>query len=180
MLDSLVEPIILYGSEVCGFENIQIIKKIHLNVCKIILNVRLTTPNYMVYGELGRYPLEIRVKLRMVSFSFWTKLVQSENKLSSILYWLMLQIHQIGNYDFKWISFVMSIFDNTGLSYIIFANQLNINIHSLKTCSKRTLTWSRYSTVVYRCWTLISWWILLDLQIWIWIWKILIKIISQK
>jgi hypothetical protein len=53
----------------------------------------------MVYGESGRYPLEIRVKLKMVSF--WTKLVQSENKLSSILYRLMLQIHQSENHDFK-------------------------------------------------------------------------------
>ena len=175
--DSLVEPIILYGSEVWGFENIQIMERIHLKFCKRISNVRLTTPNYMVYGELVRYLLKIRVKLRMVSF--WTKHVQSENKLSNNLYRLLLQIHQSGNHDFKRISFVMSIFDNTGLSYIC-VNQLNINIHSLKTCSKRTLTWSRYSTVVYRCWTLISWWILLDLQIWIWIWKILIKIISQK
>jgi hypothetical protein len=90
----------------------------------------------MVYGELSRYPLEIRVKLRMVSF--WTKLVQSENKLSSILYRLMLQIHQSGNHDFKRIFFVMSIFDNTGLSYI-FANQLNINIHSLKPVLKELL-----------------------------------------
>jgi hypothetical protein len=89
-----------------GFENHG---KIYLKFCKRILNLRLTTPNYMVYGELGRYPLEIRVKLRMVSF--WTKLVQSENKLSSNHYRLMLQIH-----DFK--SCVMSIFDNTGLSYI--------------------------------------------------------------
>jgi hypothetical protein len=78
--------------------------------------LRLTTLNYMVYGELGRYPLEIRVKLTMVSF--WTKLVQRENKVSSNLYTLMLQIHQSGNHDFKWISCVMSMFDKTGLSYI--------------------------------------------------------------
>ena len=136
LFDSLVEPIILYGSEVWGFENIQIMEKIHLKFCKRILDVRLTTPNCMVYGELGRYPLEIRVKMRMVSF--WEKLVQSENKFSSILYRLMLQIHQSGNHDFKWISFVMSIFDNTGLSYI-FANQLNINIHSLKPILKECL-----------------------------------------
>ena len=62
--------------------------------------------------------LEIRVKLRMVSF--WTKLVQSENKLSSILYRLMLQIHQSGNHDFKWIYFAMSIFDDTGLGYYLY------------------------------------------------------------
>ena len=76
-------------------------EKIHLKLCKRILPLRLTKPNYMVYGESGRYPLEIRVKLKMVSF--WTKLVQSENKLSSILYLsrLMLQIHQNENHDFK-------------------------------------------------------------------------------
>ena len=81
----------------------------------------------MVYDELGRYPLEIRVKLRMVSS--WTKLVQSENKLSSILYRLMLQNHQSGNHDFKWISCVMSMFDNTGLSYIFPINRILIYIH---------------------------------------------------
>ena len=62
-------------------------------------------------------------------------MVQSKNKLSSILYRLMLQIHQSENHDFKWISVVMSIFDNTGLSYI-FSNQLNINIHLLKPALK--------------------------------------------
>ena len=77
----------------------------------------------MSYGELSTYPLEIRVKLGMVSF--WTKLVQSETKLSCIIYRFIK-----ANHDFKWISCVMPIFDNTGLSYI-FANQLNINMHSL-------------------------------------------------
>ena len=47
----------------------------------------------------------------------------------------MLQFHQSGNHDFKWISFIMSIF---GLSYI-FANQLNINMHSLKHVLKERL-----------------------------------------
>jgi hypothetical protein len=42
------------------------------------------------------------------------------------------------NHDFKRIFFVMSIFDNTGLSYI-FANQLNINIHSLRPVLKELL-----------------------------------------
>jgi hypothetical protein len=50
----------------------------------------------------------------------------------------MLQIHQSENHDFKWISVVMSIFDNTGLSYI-FSNQLNINIHLLKPALKERL-----------------------------------------
>jgi hypothetical protein len=50
----------------------------------------------------------------------------------------MLQIHQSGNHDFKWISFAKSILYNTGVGYI-FANQLNINIHSLKPVLKERL-----------------------------------------
>jgi hypothetical protein len=47
-----------------------------------ILKVRNTTPNVIVYGELGRFPLEIRVKLRMISY--WCKLVNNETKLNLI------------------------------------------------------------------------------------------------
>jgi hypothetical protein len=56
--------ILLYGSEVWGYENLKILEQIHLKFCKRILKVRNTTPNVIVYGELGRFPLEIRVKLR--------------------------------------------------------------------------------------------------------------------
>jgi hypothetical protein len=38
----------------------------------------------MVLGELGRFPIEVKVKLIMISF--WSRLIQSESKLSSILY----------------------------------------------------------------------------------------------
>jgi hypothetical protein len=53
------------------FEGLKIIEQIHLQFCK-----RTTTPNVMVYGELGRFPLQIKVKMRMVSY--WNKLLQNE------------------------------------------------------------------------------------------------------
>jgi hypothetical protein len=31
----------------------------HLQYCKRILNSRSSTPNVMVYGEIGRFPVEI-------------------------------------------------------------------------------------------------------------------------
>jgi hypothetical protein len=83
----MVEPILLYGSKVWGYENLKVIEQIQLKFCKRILKVRNTTPHFMIYGELGRFLLEIRVKLRMIAF--WSKLVLNENKLSSVLYRLM-------------------------------------------------------------------------------------------
>jgi hypothetical protein len=55
--------------------------------CKEILQVRATPPSYMIYGELGCYPLSIKIKLRMISF--WNGLISNENKFSSKLYKLM-------------------------------------------------------------------------------------------
>ena len=49
LFDFLVSPILLYASEVWGFENKASIEKVHLQFCKNILKVRSTTPNYMVY-----------------------------------------------------------------------------------------------------------------------------------
>ena len=74
----------------------------------------------MVYGELGRFPLSIRVKIRMASF--WCKIVNNESKLCSHLYRLMLCLKQKGHNSFRWINYVESIFNDIGLGYI-FASQ---------------------------------------------------------
>jgi hypothetical protein len=39
----MIEPILLYGSEVWGYENLKILEQIHLKFCKRILKVRNTT-----------------------------------------------------------------------------------------------------------------------------------------
>ena len=53
LFDSVVVPILLYGCEVCGFSNVNLIEKLHLRFCKIILNVKKSAPSNMVYSELG-------------------------------------------------------------------------------------------------------------------------------
>jgi hypothetical protein len=49
--------------------------------------------------------------------SYWNRLISNENKLSSKLYKLMYKLHMNGTTNFKWISFVQSVFNDTGLSY---------------------------------------------------------------
>jgi hypothetical protein len=70
---------------VWGFSNNDIIEKVHLKFCKLLLHLKLSTPLYMIYGELGRYPLEIDIKSRIISF--WAKLLSGkELQLSKIIY----------------------------------------------------------------------------------------------
>jgi hypothetical protein len=52
----------------------------------------------MLYGELGRYPLNITVKLKILSF--WSKLIDGkQSKLSSLIYRLnLLHPHNFVNF----------------------------------------------------------------------------------
>ena len=61
LFDHTVLPILMYGSEIYGFENIDIIEKVHNNFLRKITKARKSTPMYMIYGELGRHPLSINI-----------------------------------------------------------------------------------------------------------------------
>ena len=78
LFDSLVEPICYMDQRLVGSK---------AQFCKENLQVRATPSSYMIYGELGCYPLSIKIKLRMISF--WNGLISNENKFSSKLYKLM-------------------------------------------------------------------------------------------
>ena len=119
MFDKAIKPILLYGCEVWGYCNTRFIEKLHLKFCKHILNLKSSTPNFMVYGELGRYPLIINVKVRMISF--WGKLLNFQNSIlsSKLLYVLR-------NYKNPWCQFVQSILNECGLSSVWQENSINI------------------------------------------------------
>ena len=81
----MVVPILLYGSKVTGFENSEVLERLFTQFYKIILNVKKTTPNVMLYGELGRYPINILCKSRMVEF--WQRIVNGkQDKVTFKLY----------------------------------------------------------------------------------------------
>ena len=81
---------LLYGSEIWGFsKNIDCLEKIQLRICKLLLKLKSSTPNYMIYGELGRFPIELDIKIRMVSF--WARLILGkETKLSYLSYYTVI------------------------------------------------------------------------------------------
>ena len=60
------------GCEVWGYENVDILEKVHTKFCKFIFGVSKYSHNMQVYGELGRYPLSIKIKQRMVALVTFT------------------------------------------------------------------------------------------------------------
>ena len=73
LFDAQVKPLILYLSEIWGLTRWKAIEGIHLFACKKFLGTGKTTPNTLVYGELGRYPLYIDSTLRAVNYWFKIK-----------------------------------------------------------------------------------------------------------
>ena len=52
------------------------VERVQLKFFKHILNLKKSTPSFMIYGKLGVYPLEIDIKSRPIAY--WTKLIKNE------------------------------------------------------------------------------------------------------
>ena len=116
LFDSLVLPILLYCCEIWGFEKLEDIEQVHLIFYKIILCVKKSTPNVMIYGELGRFPLKYKIYSRVINY--WKRNIESkEQTLSVITYKFLFSVYE--NYIFisKLIVNLTHILDFAGLSY---------------------------------------------------------------
>ena len=118
----IVVPIITYGCEIWGSENIDIIDKLQLRFLKYILNVNKCTCSNMVYGEVGTLPLIVNIKSRVLIF--WSILIICDenniyNTISSILHRLLLKLKfwMLISLSLR-LKFVKDTLNNIGLSGI--------------------------------------------------------------
>ena len=65
---------LLYACEVWDISRLANIETAHLLACQRLLSVSDKTPNHMVYGEMGRYPLYIDNTVS--SLRYWFKLIK--------------------------------------------------------------------------------------------------------
>ena len=105
----------------------------------LYLNLKKSTPNYMVYAELGIKPLIYTIKARMVNY--WARIVHyHENRFNCILYHLILSKCNNDHASFKWLDFIKDILNECGLSYVWNDEGLhNFNIKWLKELVKQIL-----------------------------------------
>ena len=68
LFDKLVKPILLYGSEVWGFGIFDVLERTVLKFLKFILNMKSSTPNFMVYGQTGFFPINIDIHCRVIAY----------------------------------------------------------------------------------------------------------------
>ena len=89
LFNKTIKPILLYGAEIWGFGNIDVLERVQLKYLKYILKVKRSTPSYMVYGETGCTPLKLEIDEKCITF--WSRICSIDenvlpNKLSSLVY----------------------------------------------------------------------------------------------
>ena len=114
LFDHTILPILTYGCEVWGYENLDSIEQFHCNFLRRITKTKKSTPRYMLYAELGRHPIDIIIKTRMIKY--WNNLLLSKHsKISYIVYQHAIDSNLT---NFKWANHIKNVLDSTGLSYI--------------------------------------------------------------
>jgi hypothetical protein len=122
LFNKTIKPILLFGVEVWGFGNIQLLERVQLRFLKHIFKMNNSTPNYMVYGESGCHPLWVDIEERMINF--WSSICTTNNltncKLSCIIYQHLRVITRnlsdnLLQKRFPWVYCIKNVLLKTGL-----------------------------------------------------------------
>jgi hypothetical protein len=124
LFDTLIASILNFGAEVWGMHSATDIELIHTKFLRRLLCVKKSTNLAALYGETGRYPLEVNRKIIMLKF--WLKILDQDNNSLAKNIYLMLKrdVDANRNYNGKnWAYQIKNILDSHGFSYVW-------NIHS--------------------------------------------------
>jgi hypothetical protein len=115
IVDTQVQPVLLYASEIWGLHRLDSIEKVHTLAIKRFLNVALKVPNKLVYGETGRYPLYINSAMRCIRY--WLKLQTFQStRLPRQAYVMLKNLDERGKKC--WVTFIRTTFFSLGFGYV--------------------------------------------------------------
>ena len=112
LFDTMVAPVLLYGCEVWGSENNDIFFYSFLQFYKMILDLKKSTPNCIVYG---RFPIDIVIKSRIIAFCK-RMVCNKQDKICAILYKLLYNMHVTKFLHSKWMSCIENTLNICGCS----------------------------------------------------------------
>ena len=115
LFDTQVVPALLYAAEVWGHREFSKLERVHIFACKRFLRVADKTPNDVIYGELGRYPLWIMSNIKCIKF--WFRLLnQPDSMYSKKAYKMLLDLDRKG--ITTWVTHVRNILSYYGFEMV--------------------------------------------------------------
>ena len=137
LFERLIIPVLLYGSEIWGYENLNHLQVMCNNVMRRFLKLHKTTPMNMLIGELGMKEITEYIDNRMLNF--WSNIATGEeSKISTILYKWIKALHDKNVYKSPWLIKIKSILDGIGM-HNLFDNISSVNIVWFKNTIKQKL-----------------------------------------
>ncbi len=67
-----------YCGELCFYENLSALNRIQVQFYKRFCHLKITTPNYCIFGEFGLQPIEFH--FYKAALTYWTKLITNNEK----------------------------------------------------------------------------------------------------
>ena len=130
LFDKMIKPILLYGAEVWGFGNCDVIERIHLKYLKYILKLKKSTPSHMIYGELGILPITLEIRHRVLTY--WCKIITDctleplgTQKLSTYVYSIIYSMHRNKKLNSQWLNSVENSLCSLGFSGVWESQNVN-------------------------------------------------------
>ena len=117
LFDSCVQPIAQYGAELWALDDVASIhvEKLHLFALKKFLGVDIRTPNDLVYGDTGRYPIVIHSTIRCIKY--WLKLLaMPDSRLPRKVYSMLYKLDEGGKVN--WVSKIRMFLFQHGFGYV--------------------------------------------------------------
>ena len=136
IFDSQIQPILMYASEVWGLKRYDSIEKVHLTACKSFLNVGPQTPNAIVYGECGRYPIFINSASRSIKYCL-KLLSMHEDRLPRKAYNMLL--HMDNNGHKTWASEIRYLLFSYGFGFVWLSQTVGNSVDFLSVFKRRAI-----------------------------------------
>ena len=118
LFDCLVSSVLGYAGEVWGFHGAPDIERLHKQFCRSILGVKKSTNLAALYSELGRKPLIVLRKLRILKY--WRKVIESGDSLIKNVY-SVLHDDALNNNTYNntnWAYQVKKLLESLGFAYV--------------------------------------------------------------
>ena len=115
LFDTMIKPILLYGSEIWGFEVSDTIENVQNTFCKRFLKLPRNTFHEVARGECGRYPLYVDYYCRCIRY--WIKLIRmSSTRYPKKCYKMLRNLDETGR--ITWASKVRELLFRNGFGYV--------------------------------------------------------------
>ncbi len=77
----------------------------------------------MIYEELGKYPVSIHIKTRMVNY--WSSVITGkQDKLSYVMYQCLYKLYNENSFRSPWLKYIKTLLNNSGMSDIWMAQEI--------------------------------------------------------